>query len=134
MRHGKLVECSTGTSTMRVVKTAEIQFGRKLQKGKAHVAGGHFNPIQARGHFVPPHLNHSISSKRLGVWSYCFVTFFFVFSIRKSSVPPISPHVCCHGNHTTFWLIFENSNLQCFSSISTREKLSLGKPSMLWTS
>ena len=44
-----------------------------------------FNPIQARGgHFVPPHLNHSISSKRLGVWSYCFVTFLYMyFPLRK---------------------------------------------------
>ena len=25
------------------------------------------------GHFVPPHLYHSISPKRLGVWSYCLV-------------------------------------------------------------
>ena len=36
-------------------------------------------PIQARGHFVPPHLNHSISSKRLGVRSYCFVTFLSMY-------------------------------------------------------
>ena len=41
-----------------------------------------FKPIQARGDFVPPHLNHSISSKkkkRLGVWSYCFVTFLSMY-------------------------------------------------------
>ena len=43
-----------------------------------------FNPIQARGHKVPPHLNHSISSKRLGVSSYCFVTFLSMyFPLRK---------------------------------------------------
>ena len=43
------------------------------------------NPIQARGHFVPPHKNHSTSSKRLGVWSYCFVNFLSMFfSIQKS--------------------------------------------------
>ena len=36
------------------------------------------------GHFVPPHLNHSISSKRLGVWSYGFVNFrFMYFPFRK---------------------------------------------------
>ena len=36
------------------------------------------------GHFVPPHLNHSISSKRLGLWSYCLVTFLSMsFSFRK---------------------------------------------------
>ena len=36
------------------------------------------------GHFVRPHLNHSISSKRLGVWSYCYVTFLSMyFPFRK---------------------------------------------------
>ena len=39
---------------------------------------------------------------------------FYVFSIKKSSVPSISPHLCCHGNHSTFWLNFENSNRHCF--------------------
>ena len=34
-----------------------------------------FNPIQAREHIVPLHQFHSISSKRLGVWSFCFVSF-----------------------------------------------------------
>ena len=44
----------------------------------------HFNPIQVTGHFVPPHINHSISSKRLGVWSYGFVNFRFIyFPFRK---------------------------------------------------
>ena len=34
------------------------------------------NPIQARGSTLcPPHLYHSISPKRLGVWSYCLVNF-----------------------------------------------------------
>ena len=44
-----------------------------------------FNPIQARGGTLcPPHLYHSISSKRLGVWSYCFVTFLSMrFPFRK---------------------------------------------------
>ena len=42
------------------------------------------NPIQARGALCAPSLNHSISSKRLGVWSYCFVTFLSIyFPIRK---------------------------------------------------
>ena len=72
-------------------------------------------------HFMPPHLNHSISSKRLGVWSYCFVTFLSMyFTFRKVQFhQPKSPHVCCHGNHTTFRLNFENYNIHCFSSIST---------------
>ena len=37
------------------------------------------NCIQAMVHVVPPHLNHNISSKRLGVWSYCFVTFLSMY-------------------------------------------------------
>ena len=51
---------------------------------------------------------------------------FYVFSIKKRSVPPTSPHVCFHGNPATFWLILENSNGHCLSSISTWEKLSMG--------
>ena len=31
------------------------------------------------GHFVPPHLYHSISPKRLGVWSYCLVNFLSMY-------------------------------------------------------
>ena len=31
-------------------------------------------------HFVPPHLNHIISSKRLGFWSYCFGTFLYMYN------------------------------------------------------
>ena len=42
------------------------------------------NPIQARGHIVPPHKSHSISSKWLEVWSYYFVTFLSMhFPFRK---------------------------------------------------
>ena len=42
------------------------------------------NPIQARGHIVPPHQNHSTSSKQLVVWIYCFVTFLSMyFPFRK---------------------------------------------------
>ena len=79
------------------------------------------NPIQARGrgHFVPS----SPKSKNIfkTAWSpkllLCDLSF-YVFSIEKSSVPPISPYVCCHGNHAIFRLIFENTNLRCFLSIS----------------
>ena len=31
------------------------------------------------GTLCPPHLYHSISSKRLGVWSYCFVNFLSMY-------------------------------------------------------
>ena len=42
------------------------------------------NPVQARGYIVPPPLNRSISSKRLGVRSFCFVTFLsWNFPFRK---------------------------------------------------
>ena len=44
------------------------------------------NLIQVRGQILPPltHLNHSISSKWLRVWSYCFVTFLSrYFPFRK---------------------------------------------------
>ena len=33
------------------------------------------NPIQARGHIVHPYQNYRPSSKQLGVWSFCFMTF-----------------------------------------------------------
>ena len=33
--------------------------------------------------------------------------YFYVSSITKSSVPPIIPHVCSHGNHATFGLILK---------------------------
>ena len=36
------------------------------------------------GPIVPPHQNHSMSLKRLGVWSFCFVTFLSInFPLRK---------------------------------------------------
>ena len=41
------------------------------------------NPIQARGHFMPPHLNHSMFSKQLGVWSYLFVTFLSMYILFR---------------------------------------------------
>ena len=65
-----------------------------------------FNPIQARGHFVPP----SPKAQHMAWWSLelllCDFSF-YVFFIQKSSVPPISPHVCCHGNHAIFGLFLE---------------------------
>ena len=78
-----------------------------------------FNPIQARGRFVPPspksqHIFKTAWSLELLLWDFSL----YVYSIQKSSVPPISRQVCCHGNHANFGLIFENSNIHCFSSIS----------------
>ena len=78
------------------------------------------NPIQERGHFVPPHLNHSISSKRLGFWSYGFVNFRFMYlPFRKVQVHQSVPMYVAMATMQLFWLIFENSNRHCFSSIST---------------
>ena len=90
-------------------------------------SGRLFNPIQARGALCAPspisqHISKTAWSLELLLGEFSF----YVYSFQKSLVPPISPHVCCHGNHATFWLIFENSNLNCFSSISSSEKLSVG--------
>ena len=58
------------------------------------------------GHFVPPspisqHISKTAWSLELLLGAFSF----YVYSFQKSSVPPISPHVCCHGNHATFRLI-----------------------------
>ena len=43
-----------------------------------------FNPVRPGGALCAPNLNYSITSKRLGVCSYCFVTFLSVyFPLRK---------------------------------------------------
>ena len=85
------------------------------------------NPIQAGGALCAPSPKSQHIFKTAWSLELLFCDFsFYVFSIQKSSVPPISPNVCCHGNHATFWLIFENSNRHCFSRISIREKLSVG--------
>ena len=58
-----------------------------------------FNPIQA---FVTP-LTYITAYLENGLefgvtaWSIFFLCIF----LSESSAPPISPHVCCHGNHTT---------------------------------
>ena len=67
-----------------------------------------FNPIQARGHFLPPspisqHISKTAWSFELLLGELSFYVYFF----QKSSVPPISPHECCHGNHATFWHILK---------------------------
>ena len=65
------------------------------------------NRIQAREHFVTPSQKAQHIFKT--AWNLELLLFdfsFYVFSIQKSSVPPISPHACCHGNHATFWLLF----------------------------
>ena len=85
----------------------------------------YLNPIQGRGDFVPPHLNHSISSKRLGLWRYCFVTFLSMyFPLRK--VQFHQPPLMYVAMATMKPFIFENSNCQCLWSISTWERLFIG--------
>ena len=85
----------------------------------------YLNPNQARGDFVPPHLNHSISSKRLGLWSYFFVTFLSMY-FPWSYVQFHQPALMDVAMATMQAFILENWNRQCLSSISTWEKLSLG--------
>ena len=67
-----------------------------------------FNPIQARGHFVHPspksqHIFKTVWSFELRLCDFSF----YVFFIQKSSVPPISPHGCCHGNRAIFNLFLK---------------------------
>ena len=66
------------------------------------------------GHFVPPSPQSQHIFKTAGSLELLLCDFFYVFSIQKRKVLPISPHVCCHGNHATFRLIFEHLNLDCF--------------------
>ena len=65
-----------------------------------------FNPIKARWAQSAPSPKSQHIFKTASSLELLLCDFFYVFSIMKSSVPPISPHVCCHGNHATFWLIF----------------------------
>ena len=60
--------------------------------------------FQAREQIVPLYQKHRISSKRLGLGSFYFMTF---ISIQKFSVPPISPLGCCHGNMQLFCIILK---------------------------
>ena len=69
------------------------------------------------GHFVPPHLYHSISSKRLGVWSYCFVKFILCILLSEKFSYTNQPSRMLSWQPCNF-SAFENSNLVCFSSIS----------------
>ena len=87
----------------------------EVESGNVDNQHRHLNPIQARGALCAPspksqHIFKTAWSLELLLRHFSF----YVFSIKKSSVKPISPHVCCHGNHTTFWLIFENLNHHCF--------------------
>ena len=49
------------------------------RRGVHVVCGASLTLSRPGGTLCPPHLNHSISSKRLGVWSYGFVNFRFMF-------------------------------------------------------
>ena len=71
-------------------------------------------------HFVPP--SHKSQHKRLGVWRLLLCNFsLYVYSIQKSSVPPISPHVCCHGNHAFFGLFLKTQVSIVFKYFRLRE-------------
>ena len=88
----------------------------------------YLNPIQARAGALcesSPKSQHIFKTARTLELLLCDFSS-YVFSMKIRSVPPTSSHVCCHGNAATFWLILENSNGHCLSSISTWEKLSMG--------
>ena len=77
--------CGLRGAVVSVVAFKAKGRGFKSTHGCSHtVPKPSFNPIQARGALCAPHLNDSISSKRLGVWIYCFVTFLSMyFPLRK---------------------------------------------------
>ena len=92
-------------------------------------------------HFVPPYLNHSISSKRLGVWSDCFVAFISLyFSLRKVQfhqsallyVAMATMHLCSLFLKTQIAIVFQVfppernflwDNLLCFGHHNTLRSL-----------
>ena len=60
------------------------------------------------GPFLPPspisrHISKTAWSLELLLREFSF----YVYSFQKSSAPPISPRVCCHGNHATFRLFLK---------------------------
>ena len=62
---------------LELTRTARERFPQQQSHLLVHQQ---FNPIQAwGGTLCPPHLYHSISSKRLGVWSHCFVNFLSMY-------------------------------------------------------
>ena len=78
------------------------------------------NPIQARRHIVPPVASPKSRHIFKTAWGLEFLLCdfsFYKFSIQKSLVPPISHHVCCHGSHTTFRLIFKTQIFSVFQVI-----------------
>ena len=78
------------------------------------------NPIQPRGALCAPSPKSQHIFKTAWKLELLLCDFsFYVFYIKKSSVPSMRLHVCCHENNATFWFIFENSNRHCFSNIST---------------
>ena len=95
--------CSTYSFTRGIAQVRSLwRYGYHLASDFLKVnVHQEINPIQAGGQIVPPFKITRTSSKRLGVWSCCFMIFFLIFSIQNILVPPIRPDVCCHGNHTT---------------------------------
>ena len=68
----------------------------------------YLNPIQASGALCAssPKSQHIFKTARpseLLLWDFSY----YVLSIKKSSVPPTSPHICFQADPATFWLTFE---------------------------
>ena len=95
-------------TTQPQVPTQHVTAIPKPYSGQARGVGTLFPPPKSQ------HIFKTAWSLQLLLWDFSL----YVFSIQKSSVPPVSPHVCCHGNHATFQLIFDNTNFHSFSSIS----------------
>ena len=75
----------------------------KPYKGKLYQALALSRP---GGRFVPPlPISQHIFKTAWSLESRLCEFSFYVSSIQKSSVSPINSHVCCHGNHATFWLM-----------------------------
>ena len=81
-------------------------FERKIKMHFLILRGSAITLSRPRRTLCPPPKSQHIFNW-LGVWSYSYVTFLFQNFPSERSVSPISPHVCCYGNHETFRLILK---------------------------
>ena len=65
-----------------------------------------FEPYPGKGGLCAssPKSQHIFKTARTLALLLCDFSF-YVFSIKKRSVPPTSSHVCCHGNQATFYFL-----------------------------
>ena len=95
------------------MQRSEHGLSKKDDRWWQHLSSGawkpcHFNPIKAKGDTLCPspksqHMFKTAWSLELLLCDF----YFYAFSIQKSSVPPISTNVCCHGSHATFRLFWK---------------------------